>query len=244
MKLLPVIVDFDNIEARHRSQGPLSLARMLMGLLPANLLYPYDLASFRLYGGWRTGTNLTNGAAILSASISQDSQTTVTIKHLGEEKKIRVSVSLAGGPAGSRKILPDTYVRNRKLRHFKALNTPWHECANHQSCGMSFLHLGHNGTPCRTKDCFVHLGDVLVRDEQKMVDTLMVADIAHETFVSKAEDIIVVSSDSDVWPGIFLALRNGRRITQIHSKTGFITPPSLTAMLDQAASAGYREFSI
>lgn len=51
MQSLPVIVDFDNIEARHRAQGPLSLACMLLGLLPPNLLFPYDLASFRLYGG-------------------------------------------------------------------------------------------------------------------------------------------------------------------------------------------------
>lgn len=186
---------------------------------------------------------MTNSAADLAASISENSQTTVAIKHIGVEKAIRVSVSLAGGPAGTRKVLPDTYVRNRKIRNFRALGTPFRECANHQSCGMSLLHSGHNSIPCRTKDCFVQVGDVLVRDEQKMVDTLMVADIAHETFVSKADDIIVVSSDSDIWPGIFLALQNGRRVTQMHSKVGFFTSPSLVRMLDHAAHAGYREFS-
>lgn len=244
MSILPVIVDFDNIDAHYRAQGPLSLARMLIRLLPANLLYLYDLVSVKLYGGWRTGTNLTNSASILAASISHESQTTLTIKHIGDEKVIRISVSLAGGPAGTRKILPDTYVRNRKLRQFRTLNTPWRECASHQRCGMALLHSGHNDTGCQTKDCYVRIGDVLVRDEQKMVDTLMVADIAHETFVSKSEDIIVVSSDSDVWPGIFLALQNGRRVTQIHCKTGFKTPAPLTGMLDQAAFAGYREFSV
>lgn len=244
MTPVPVLVDYDNIDAIHRSQGPVSLARMLLALLPPNLLHPYDSVSIRLYGGWRSATGLTPYAQELAASIARDAPTTFNVTHIGNQKKLRVLVSLANGPAGTRKVFPETLARNRPLRHFRARTAPWHECTSGNACGMTLLHNAHNATPCRTANCHVRIGDILVRDEQKMVDTLMVADIAHETFVSRAEDIIVVSSDVDVWPGIFLALHNGRRVTQMHTQTGWATSRQLMDTLDDAMAAGYRQFSV
>lgn len=240
---LPVLVDFDNIDLLHRGQGPVSLAKMLVSLLPANLLHRYDTARVRLYGGWRSITGHTPAASSLYADIEANSPTPYTVQHMGQSKTIRIIVTLAHGPAGTRKIFPETLAKNRPLRHFRSVTTPWRDCGDHAACGFSVVKDGHNSTPCGIGKCTVRLGDILVRDEQKMVDTLMVADIAHETFVTKSNDIVVVSSDADLWPGIYMALNQGRFVTQIHPKSGWKTSTSLLATLDHAAEQGYRQFS-
>ncbi|PKH70038.1 hypothetical protein CXF96_05910 [Stenotrophomonas sp. Betaine-02u-21] len=83
-----------------------------------------------------------------------------------------------------------------------------------------------------------------MRDEQKMVDTLMVADLAHITFVDKHDDVVVVSSDADIWPGILLAIKGGCAVTQVHATPKIVTASNLKNMLHPDISSYYREISI
>jgi hypothetical protein len=238
------MVDFDNIEPAHRAQGPVSLSRMLLGLLPANLLHPYDGATVRLYGGWRTSTGPTAAVQQLSPDIAANSPTHLNVTYLGQTKPIATTVSLAFGPIGTRKIFDETLVRNRPLRHFRSIVTPWRDCAANENCGLKTLQNAHNQMECSATSCYVRLGDILVRDEQKMVDTLIVADMAHEIFISKSDEIVIVSSDADIWPGIYLALQSKCRVTQLHTKKGWKTPGHLLRTLDNVLLQSYRELSI
>lgn len=243
LRNLSVFVDYDNIDLRHRAQGPVSLARMIFGLLPANLVHPYDALNFRLYGGWRASNLLTAAAQLLLPDIRENSPTVGSCTYIGTNKPLKIHVALAEGPLGTRTRFEQTLVRNRPLRYFRTNQVLWRDCSDSSNCGMAHLHTAHNATKCGNSGCFVQIGDVLVRDEQKMVDTLLVADVAYEAFVSAADEVVLVCSDADMWPGIFLALQKGCRITQIHSKPGWKTPKHLLGSLNHAMLQRYREIS-
>lgn len=244
MSALAVLVDYDNIEPAHRSQGPISLVRMILSHLPANLLHPYSGVQARLYGGWRTATGLTTLAQELIPDLRANSPTMVSVAYVGVAKSIKVDVTLAQGPLGTRKVLEETHTRNRELRHFHSRPQPWQGCADAQNCGFKGLSKASKATPCGATGCFVRLGDILAQNEQKMVDTLLVADIAHQTFIAKANEVVVVCSDADIWPGIFLALQAGCRVTQLHAKKGWNTPRTLLDMLDHPLQQRYRQLSL
>lgn len=220
------------------------MALMILNQLPANLLHPYDSVSFRLYGGWRSATGLTTSAQELVPDIRANSPAVWNVNYLGKNKAVKVVTNLAESPLGSRKVFSETLVRNRPLRYFRTGANAWASCVNSQSCGFSILRSCHNATPCQSSNCYVQLGDVLVRDEQKMVDTMMVADIAYESFVSKADEVVVVCSDADIWPGIYLALQSQCRITHLHTKPGWRTPSHLLQTLNQPLLQLYRELSL
>lgn len=99
-------------------------------------------------------------------------------------------------------------------------------------------------TACAVAGCGSTVGDVLVRDEQKMVDTLLVADIALHTFATGASDLVVVSSDIDMWPGVLLAVQAGCHVTHIHTKSGWRTQGHLMRTLNRSTGRAYRQLTV
>lgn len=118
------------------------------------------------------------------------------------------------------------------------------ECASVVGCGLNQFFGLSNATPCTNTACACTLGDVLVRDEQKMVDTLLVADIAAHAFTSRATDVVVVSSDIDMWPGVLLALRTGCSVTHMHTKSGWRTQTHLVGTLGSSLGKAYRQLAV
>lgn len=244
LETLLVQVDYDNVQPIHRGQGPVNLANMLMAALPANLLHPYDSVEVRLYGGWRDSVSLTAEGQRLAPLIRNSPPAPYQVTYIGSTKAIRVDVDLAQAPLGTRRVFSETLVRGREIRHFRSTPRPWPNCAAPSKCGMELLNDAHRGSRCRNEGCFAELGDVLVRDEQKMVDTLMVADLAYDIFVRNAKEVVIVSSDTDMWPGIHLALQAGRRITHVHTHQGGRTQQHLLQTLLAPMLANYRQLSL
>lgn len=244
MSLLFVLVDYDNVESSHRRAGPVNLARMLVAQLPFALISKYATVMVRLYGGWRVEAGPTIAAQKLVPDIQANSPTVVNVSGAGTSRQVKVTVELAHGPIGSRKIFEETLVRDRGLRKFRSIPVPWSQCANVGACGMQPFHQARFDTACSTSGCGTRLGDVLVRDEQKMVDTLLVSDIAQQAVLLRAPDVVVVSSDVDIWPGVHLALQVGCEITQVHTRTGWRTQRRLMETLDGPLGRRYQQMSL
>ncbi len=115
---------------------------------------------------------------------------------------VRLSVELADRPLGWQSALNETLVKNRALRGFRANPQLLNECVDIPMCGMQPFFSLAPSTGCGNGACGAQLGQLLVRDEQKMVDTLVVADVAFQVFIHGSHDVVVVSSDADIWPGI------------------------------------------
>ena len=241
---LTVFVDYDNVQAAHTSAGAMNLARMIVSLLPTSVLVQYAAVAVRLYGGWRSSGKLTRLAQRLIPDIRQGSPGVITANHEGANVSLRLIVELADKPIGTTSPLEETLVYERDLRKFRTKALPWQHCANVGSCGFGvFLSVGH-ASACGDRNCTMKLGDVLVRDEQKMVDTLIVADMAQCVHIAKASDIVVVSSDTDMWPGVLLALRAGCSVIHVHTKHGWRTQGHLMRTIANQLGRSYRQISI
>ena len=244
MSDLTMFVDYDNVQPSHTRAGPVSLARMLVALVPTEVLARYKTVTVRLYGGWRSKANLTRLAQRLIPQIRAGSPGVVTTQHAGCTLNLRLMVELADKPIGASLPLEGTLVEDRGLRKFSARSLPWSECANVGRCGFSdYSYLTHSSA-CEESGCSMKLGDLLVRNEQKMVDTLIVADIAQHVHVAKASDLIVVSSDTDMWPGVLLALRAGCAVIHIHTMHGWRTQGHLLKTIANQLDRIYKQISV
>lgn len=244
MQALMVFVDYDNVESTFTRAGPVNLGKMLVGIIPASILAKYQGVTVRLYGGWRSQGTLTTSAQRLIPIIRADSPCIVNSTLAGTTLPIRLIVELAEKPLGTALPLEETLVKDRGLRKFRARTTPWPQCTNMSSCGLGNITGLTHASLCGNAGCSTKLGDILVRDEQKMVDTLIVADIASQVFVSKATDIVVVTSDTDMWPGILLALRTGCHVLQIHTKRDWRTQRHLLNTISSPLNRFYQQTSI
>lgn len=222
MSTLYVFVDFDNVEQNLKSAGPVACARTILTLVSKSLLGRHDEVVVRLYGGWRSGGGLTNSAQRLIPDIRASSPTTFAVLVDGVVCNLRLIVELADRPLGRPTILSESYVKDRNLRKFRARPKPWINCAGSQ-CGFQLFAGTSSNDICPVPNCSVKLVDIFVRDEQKMVDTLMVADIAKAALVDGCTDIVIVSSDTDMWPGLLLAMNAGCYVTHVHTKQGWRT---------------------
>lgn len=55
---------------------------------------------------------------------------------------------------------------------------------------------------------------VLEREEQKLVDSMLVVDLVHYAETTE-EPLVVVSADDDLWPGIRFVLLRGARVIHV-----------------------------
>lgn len=131
MAALVVFVDYDNVEPGLTRAGPVSLAKLLIPLVPGAVLARHDGITVRLYGGWRSQGTLTTSAQRLVPDIRAASPSVVATPHAGSLTQLRLTVELADKPIGSSTPLSETLVKERGLRKFRARSTPWSECADH-----------------------------------------------------------------------------------------------------------------
>lgn len=242
MPTLNVLVDFDNIDLPIK-RGPLApLIIQLVQAIPAQLVSACSDLDFALYGGWREGRRLTTAAQNLAPQIQAGFPMAFTLT--GTPAAVQVRVHLVFAPLCTpTSMLEGTFVRDRTLRRFAAKNLPWAECVLPGRCGLNgIMGIRHN-TQCSAPGCGATVGGVLVRNEQKMVDTSMVVDIAYLCNQPTVTDIVIFSSDADIWPGVLLALSSGRRVTRIHPKLNAQPQRHLHGSIPQAARASYTELS-
>ena len=244
MVALLVLVDYDNVDRALSRVGPVNCAKILTRCIPQDVLRNHDSIVVRLYGGWRSNGRLTTAAQRIVPEIRACSPTVVSVSGGDPTTAKKLVVELADAPIGLTTPLDQTLARDRTLRKFRANPSALSACVNISSCGMSQHYALTHSLACANAACSAVLGDLLVRDEQKMVDTLIVADLAHQVFISKATHIAIVSSDTDLWPGVLLALRHACNIHHIHTRNGGRTQRHLLQTLNQKLTGKYAETSV
>jgi len=74
------------------------------------------------------------------------------------------------------------------------------------------------------------------RSEQKLVDTMLTADMIYLAQAG-VKDVCLVSSDDDLWVGIRTAILLGANVTQIHTMPG----RDLAAFYARGVGPGYTQ---
>ena len=206
------LVDFDNIP-RLRRQNVSTLIVDILCVVPATLRVPISKAHFRFYGGWDTfNATVTQPAQVLSAQIQAELPLTVRLGPASANWRVTVTGELARSSLWSPHFtFVDTFrPRNpgqpvRAVRPKACLQAP---CTLHTALRVL------NESKC-SAGCVLSPFDGVARDEQKQVDTAIVADAIHAS--SKGSRLVViVSGDDDMWPGIVAALSMGTNVLRVY----------------------------
>jgi len=205
--MLSILVDYDNVHSLTTSRGARYLTDKILAALPSSLVSRHKNASVRFYGGWFLGQTLTRRAQGLSSDLSNSFPTTFSSPG---EHKIFVRAELA------RSLLVDpgrdlwhTY-RIRQFPQKLTCALPAARGCTDQSCPLSAIAAAITSGACPTSGCTISPCDLFERNEQKLVDSMIGVDGLHISRTS--DDLVIVSSDDDLWPPIHSALACGKDV--------------------------------
>ncbi len=213
---MDILVDFDNIDNAMRSKGlQMVCTRMVHAIANKKATMPAMLR-FRLYGGWFENESLTRRAQNLSSEIQRDFPS--TIRWSGGTRtgtcvaQVEMAYALEIEPA--RKLTHTFRVRpfDAKIRCRLNLIS---KCTQ-SPCPTAAIAAFFNDKKCITQRCYMTPGDFLEKEDQKLADTMLTADLIYLATHGKS-DLAVVSSDDDLWPGIQTALLSGARVMHLHT---------------------------
>ena len=195
--------------------------------------------SIRLYGGWYHFRRLSRLAQLLTADIASFTPATVTLRASGRRRSLRVFVELARSMLiDPSHIVPNTFRVRGAPTNLRTKKLPYDGCVDSSSCVLQgtyqLLAMGR----CPADECTAEVTDVIQRHEQKLVDTMLTVDLIHASSWMKS-DVVVVTSDDDLWPGIRTAVSMGVSVHHIHTQGGRRTPGHYTT----GVGGNYRQYS-
>ena len=240
-----VLVDYDNLGDFRAAKTLDAVIRHVETRIPNRFMEGISRVEMRLYGGWATGRSLTRQAQALGAEIQ--AKFPATTQRLDQTGKLTTRI-LTVSFARSALFLPsedlsDTFMPGRSVRNIQIDQGGWRACASPQRCQLAPIENFLRNGQCDFGSCGVTTRDLLRRNEQKQVDTLLVADMAELVLRQGAKQVAVVSSDADMWPGVLLCLTAGASVCHVHTSTGGTTKPLLMSNLSRIG-ATYHQTSI
>jgi uncharacterized LabA/DUF88 family protein len=195
--------------------------------------------NLRLYGGWYEGRSLSRRAQLLGAEIAQSFPTVQTIGEKGVNMSLRIAAQLATALLVDPKTeILNTYRLYAAPPNLSVRSAPWAGCFVPSACALSVLRAFFDRSECTHSSCSITPAEILVRSEQKLVDSMLTVDMMNVA-QTKGESFAIVSSDDDMWPGIRSALLLGCHVFHVHTKSGRSTPTWYSA----CAGAAYAQSS-
>jgi hypothetical protein len=221
--IVDILVDFDNVLPQMRREGLLNLASRVVNAIAERKMQFAPQCRVRLYGGWYDGDQLTHQAQDLVTEIGGSFPEVIpwTTKRSSGKCTAQMELACALEVDPGRPLF-----HTRRTREF----TDQLHCdkgrvqrCGETDCSLRILVECFEQKKCANDRCRTTPGDVLKKQEQKLVDTMMTADLVHLAKLGR-HDLAVVSSDDDLWPGIQTALLYGARVIQVHTRPGRDTP--------------------
>lgn len=218
---MKVLVDYDNLPLDAAGKGLLYLAdRILARVSP--IADPLQAIDCRLYGGWDRNNKMTKTGQDLSVEIQSVFPRALKVAEKPVILKMQLAQALEALPG---KRLPNT-LREEPMRRIKC-QTPSKVTCRNASCPIDPMASFLNDGRCPVDGCLAEPKMLLSRSEQKLVDTMIVADMIH--LANQGEVCIgLVSSDDDMWPGILSALNLGVSVIHLQTRNLNVTPVYLT----------------
>lgn len=227
-----ILVDFDNLPRYLKREGLPNVCARIINAIAQRKKHFTIRTELRLYGGWYEDDNLTDEASRLIIDITGSFPTTIRWNSGEQNGQAIVSVSLACSlvvdPA--RQLFFTKRIRDFS-DHIQPNHTRIRACGR-PNCPMRIVSDFFKNNRCPNEGCSTTPADVLRKQEQKLVDTMLTADLIH-LVKSSNYDIAVVSSDDDLWPGLQTALHYGARVIQVHTASDRQTPNQYTSGFKQ-----------
>jgi len=190
--------------------------QMILDGIGSQVLSQERRVDARLYGGWFYRDLLSRHAQRLLEQLPQGQLVmTLGVSGSGRGKWMEVSVEMARSLACDPKTeLTHTFRPRSTPPNLYCQPRPFVGCVTPDTCKLQLICKLIGTGCCPIARCNASLSAVLRLAEQKLVDSMVVADLiyfAHNT----QEHLAVVSGDDDLWPGIRAALLGGARVTHL-----------------------------
>jgi hypothetical protein len=215
-----VLVDFDNIPRVLRNRGLDAIIDRILNSIGTRNLASYQRIRVKLYGGWYSGRNLTRAAQDLATAARLYPKTCNLSEPLSDGKaySVIVAVELAETIEIDRgTVIENTYREGGEAEGIRCIAPPYARCVNTVGCPLLHVHDFINTGVCPENGCNLSTRNLLRKAGQKLVDTMMTADLIYFA-INRYKDICVTSSDDDLWPGIKSALLLGSSVIQLRTQ--------------------------
>ncbi len=224
---MTILVDYSNIPTLQRGRGLVYLVQQFLNLIGFRALHRYQRVHVRLYGGWYEESVLSRDGQRLSADLSAEFPRPIYITGSGgDASTVLVSVELASSLiVDPSTVLDHTYRTKGPPWQLKCQPLPYEGCASPHNCALITTCKFINAKRCPETSCDITLQKIVRRHEQKLVDTLITADLLHLA-TQRRDPVALVSSDDDMWPGIRSALVMGVSVIHIDTVAGRAVPIS------------------
>ena len=225
-RVLYMLVDFDNISPLGRTKG---VDHILHGTVDATAgvlgnAMPRRV-TVRLYGGWYDGVKMTRKAQELVRSKYFASPVPRCPTGFASSDRVFLKAELARtllSRAGDRDVSPlpcTCRTRSVSAAGFRTRFPPHTRC-NAQPCFVTDLGTFFRTGQCPQSHSHPDIADCVVRDEQKLVDVMLAADLLHLARGGSGVTVVLVSSDDDLWPAILQATPEIGTLVHIHTQEG------------------------
>lgn len=207
-----ILVDYDNLEENHIRGGLQFIIDSIISLIDVSHVVDNRL-TIRLYGGWYEKRKSTMRAQNLEAEIRKISPTR---SMLSDNKtsvivKCELAYSILADPTFQ---LFYTF-REKGIPTGLKAHHPIKEGCKDANCPIQVIHDFIQNKKC-PKCNRVKPENIFYRGEQKLVDSMIITDLLFAS--TKGENLCIVSSDDDFWPGIRASLLNGNPLIHINTK--------------------------
>jgi uncharacterized LabA/DUF88 family protein len=224
-----VLVDYENLPLKVKNRPITALGEQLF----FGIRHLTDSSKkltrihLRLYGGWYQEADLTKRAQYLSRQLASDFP---VIKREADR-----TICIEGALAASLLSEPQfvwlhTYRERGEAGATLYAKEPHAISCYASGCPAALFRHFVNTRSCPKGSCDKHLHDVLERREQKLVDSMMICDVL-ELSRQGADQIVVVTSDDDLWPAIRTAVNAGTKLHQVHTRSRPLLPERYTTSL-------------
>ena len=205
---MQVIIDYNNILPATRRRGLRYVAESIARCLGPAAVGKYRRLHLRFYDGWYLLRVPTQLAQSTSAEIQRVFPTTVTLPSLVGQN---VRAVVAAEMAYSLHCDPTTHIchtfRPRVGQANVTCKAPAAEGCTSTACVLAALPQFFSRQQCPDQNCTLKCEDLIVRNEQKLVDSMMATDLM-SLHLSSQEELVVVSSDDDLWPPMRFLLQS------------------------------------
>ncbi|MBS1517604.1 MAG: hypothetical protein JSS91_05920 [Bacteroidetes bacterium] len=208
-----ILIDYYNLHHSHKKDGLKSLSNIILSNVDFDSPFFDKNIEIRLYGGWYDKNILSRHAQDLAVEIN--SSMPYSYKDSKTLKNSIVNFELAYSLLSDKnKHLFYTYRMRGVYYGLKSKKATELNCFE-PDCPVNIIHnlLSKNACQkCERKE----MQSIFYRGEQKLVDSMLTADLIYLSL--NKEKLIIITSDDDIWPGVFTSLSIGGQILHIESK--------------------------
>lgn len=209
-----VLVDFDNVDPLIRGRGLTHVVDRIIQAIPVPVLDAHPRVTLRLYGGWYINNNYTQLAQRLATDIAAAYPQPFTVAGALGPTIVNVQLALStlyepGLP------LTHTFRSRASAKGLKCDTSKLISCVAGPSCPLRHIPAFISNEECGHNGCQTTPADVLRRNEQKLVDSMIATDLLFLQDQGQAP-VVLVSTDDDMVPAVRFAIAKGATVLQIH----------------------------